>query len=288
MNNKSRIGYFLTILAGFCWGASGVFGQFLFMHKQMHTAFLVPIRLLLAGSILLIWDFFRYKGVCFQVFRSWRSVLKLFLFSVIGVSFSQFFYFLTIELSNAATATVLQYLFPVMIVFWVCIRSKRKPAKLELIALALSLCGVFLIATGGKVSSMHLKPVVIITGGLCALCVSIYILISDKIMEGISSNIILGWGMLFGGTILSVFMKPWKYSFQADAASFFSIGFIVLFGTIISYALYLYGVSKIGAVYASMLASVEPLSATLLSFFWQPANNTMIASMIDKILENFF
>lgn len=39
-------------------------------------------------------------------------------------------------------------------------------------------------------------------------------------------------------------------------------------GTIFAYTLYLQGVADIGAVRASMLASIEPVSATLFSVFW--------------------
>ena len=39
---------------GICWGISGTMGQYLFTHEAMHTTWLIPIRLALAGFCLRI------------------------------------------------------------------------------------------------------------------------------------------------------------------------------------------------------------------------------------------
>lgn len=56
-----------------------------------------------------------------------------------GISLCQFTYFMAIEASNAGTATVLQYLSPILILSAVCIKEKRRPVGLELGAIGLSL-----------------------------------------------------------------------------------------------------------------------------------------------------
>ena len=40
---------------GVCWGISGTMGQYLFTHEAMQTAWLIPIRLGLAGLILFVY-----------------------------------------------------------------------------------------------------------------------------------------------------------------------------------------------------------------------------------------
>ena len=47
------IGTFLTIAGGILWGISGVCGQFLFQNKDVTASWLVPIRLVTAGFLLL-------------------------------------------------------------------------------------------------------------------------------------------------------------------------------------------------------------------------------------------
>ena len=69
-NNESKqnqkkemlLGTFLTIVGGILWGISGVCGQFLFQNKEVTAAWLVPIRLVTAGLLLLCYYFFKMLG----------------------------------------------------------------------------------------------------------------------------------------------------------------------------------------------------------------------------------
>lgn len=55
----------------------------------------------------------------FDIWKNKKDAKDMLLFSLIGMLFMQYGYFLAIGHSNAATATVLQYLAPVMIVIYV-------------------------------------------------------------------------------------------------------------------------------------------------------------------------
>ena len=54
---KEVKGAILTILGGTCWGISGSVGQYLFNYEGMVSRWLVPIRLGLAGILILIYYF---------------------------------------------------------------------------------------------------------------------------------------------------------------------------------------------------------------------------------------
>ncbi len=43
---------------------------------------------------------------------------------------------------------------------------------------------------------------------------------------------------------------------------------LAVLGTLVAYTMYLQGVADVGPVHASMLSSIEPVSATLCSVFW--------------------
>jgi len=73
--------------------------------------------------------------------------------------------------------------------------------------------------------------------------------------------------LISGGVISLVFHKNFIPS-DLDFYGMLAIIAIVLIGTILAYTLYLKGVSLIGPVKASMLASVEPVVATVLSIVW--------------------
>ena len=131
-NNKKReviLGTFLTIIGGILWGISGVCGQFLFQNKEVTASWLVPIRLVTAGVLLLCYYFIRIKGKTFDIWRSKRNRGDIIIYGLAGMMLCQYSYFQTIEWSNAGTATVIQYLGPALIVVWVCLRTKRLPEK---------------------------------------------------------------------------------------------------------------------------------------------------------------
>ena len=99
-------GMLLTLVGGTLWGFSGTCGQFLMQTKGVTSNWLVPIRLLLAGALLLF--------ICWLkdgrgVFRIWiQDAASILIFGILGMSMCQYTYFTAIGASNAGTATVLQ------------------------------------------------------------------------------------------------------------------------------------------------------------------------------------
>ena len=93
-------GALLTMFGGMCWGVSGCVGQYLFTRQGMDSTWLVPIRLFLAGVILCIYYGVRNWRQLVNPWRSWRNARDLVIYGLAGVSFCQFTYFLTIQLSS--------------------------------------------------------------------------------------------------------------------------------------------------------------------------------------------
>ena len=63
-------------------------------------------------------------------------------------------------------------------------------------------------------------------------------------------------------------VRIWQIPVHLDMAGILALAGIIIIGTLVAYTLYMQGVQDIGAVKASMLASVEPVSATLFSALW--------------------
>lgn len=58
---KRTAGICLTLAGGICWGLSGCFGQYLFQKKDITADWLVMVRLLLAGVLLVLMGFLLTK-----------------------------------------------------------------------------------------------------------------------------------------------------------------------------------------------------------------------------------
>ena len=59
---KRTAGICLTLAGGICWGLSGCFGQYLFQKKDITADWLVMVRLLLAGVLLVLMGFLLTKN----------------------------------------------------------------------------------------------------------------------------------------------------------------------------------------------------------------------------------
>ena len=172
MDRRAMRGALLTMLGGVLWGFSGTCGQFLLQKKGLTSDFLVPVRLLSAGAILLLICMLRKRGRVFDILR--RDAKAIAAFAVFGMSMCQYTYFSAIAASNAGTATVLQYTGPVLILVYLSLRGRRLPRTAELLAIALALLGTFLLATHGQPGSMVLSGRALFWGLLSAVALAIY------------------------------------------------------------------------------------------------------------------
>ena len=102
------IGAALAFIPGVLWGLSGVFGQHLFQAYDINAEWLVTVRLLISGILMVCWSFFRIGTDTCKVFRNKSDVTKLLIFAIFGVMAVQLTYFVAIAKSNAPTATILQ------------------------------------------------------------------------------------------------------------------------------------------------------------------------------------
>ncbi len=108
----------------------------------MSSQFLTMTRLIFAGLILLTLSFVHGDKI-FSIINNHKDAISLLIFSVVGALTVQLTFLLTIEKSNAATATVLQFLSPTIIVAWFSLVRKSRPGILVFCAILTSLIGTF-------------------------------------------------------------------------------------------------------------------------------------------------
>ncbi|WP_400072398.1 DMT family transporter [Zobellia russellii] len=264
MNGK---GFLLGITAAFFWGITGAVGQFLFQEKDINLEWLITVRLLVSGILLLAIALFKKENI-FSIWKNRKYALQLIIFSFFGVLGVQYTYFAAIKHSNAATATILQYLAPIIIAIYFVIRNKKAPLKNEIIAILLAMNGVFLVVTHGNVSSLTITPLALLLGISSAITLAIYTVQPKELLEKYNGTVVIGWGMLVGGIIFSFVKAPWQLEHTIDMEEFYGIVFIILFGSFAAFYLYLSSTKLIGAQKTSLLASAEPLIVVLLAITW--------------------
>ena len=92
MSNHIR-GLILCAAGSLCWSISGIAGQFLLEDKSFIPSQLTTVRMIGAGLLLLVWEWFSERGLLLSVVRERSNRWKLFWFGVIGLMITQYTYF---------------------------------------------------------------------------------------------------------------------------------------------------------------------------------------------------
>ena len=274
-HKKTVAGTIMTITGGTLWGVSGVCGQFLFQNKDVTASWLVPVRLMMAGIFMLCFYIWKDKKKAFAIWQKKENRWGILIYGLAGMMLCQYSYFQTIEWSNAGTATVIQYLGPALIVVWVCLQTRRLPERKEIIGVLLALLGIFLIATHGNPTSLALSGRALLMGLISAVSVVIYTVQPEKLQKQFPTPLILAWGMLIGGCVLTVLFRPWHQTVIVDAQMVTTLLVVILLGTMASFSLYMTGVKLIGSVKASLYSCVEPVASMILTAVWMKVQFTL-------------
>lgn len=266
--NLRTKGILLVIIGAMLWGISGTVAQFLFQQKSFNSEWLVVIRLLTSGFLLLLYGYIKGDNDIKNIWKVRNDRLTLILFGIMGMLGVQYTYFSAIKYGNAATATILQYLSPVIITCYLIIRNKKLPNSKQLIAITLALIGTFFIITKGNIHSLSLSKLALFWGIASAFCGAIYNLQPISLLKKYSSIAIVSWGMIIGGLAFSFIHSPFNFTGELSIISIISVIFIVIFGTLIAFYCYLESLKYLLPTESSILGCVEPLSATILSVLW--------------------
>ena len=260
-------GILLTLLGGICWGISGSVGQYLFTSQGINARWLVPVRLGLAGMVLLIYSM-AANGTS-SVFLPWKNRLERreLLIYGIAVSLNQFFYYQTIEYSSASLCTILQSQSPIFILLITSLRRKKRPTVLEIISVVLALSGVFLITTHGNLHGMNVAPAAVATGLLAALFVAVYNTEPVHIIRNHSVLMLQGWAFVMGGILFTFIFHIWTYPVHWNAVILLCIAAVVLIGNVIAFPAYMKGISYIGPEKGILFGFAEPASAAVIGVF---------------------
>lgn len=188
-----KTGLTLVIIGAVLWGISGTVSQKLFQQYHVNVNGLVTIRLLVAGVLLLGMQSFRStRSHVFDVWRNKWSALRLLIFGLLGMLAVQYTYMASIKHGNAAVATLLQYLAPVMIILYLLLRRQTVFSRHDVATVLLALMGCFLLLTNGSVSNLSVPPVAVVWGLLSGLALAFYTLYSVPLLAQFDSQVIVG------------------------------------------------------------------------------------------------
>jgi drug/metabolite transporter (DMT)-like permease len=258
----------LAVFAASLWGISGACAHYVFEQKGIRIDWLVTVRLLIAGVLLLLLAWWQRPSQVMAVWRPAHSARQVLAFGVLGMLGVQYTYFAVIEHSNAAIGTVLQYLGPTVIAVYLAVVYRRRPARRELVAIVLAMLGTLLLVTHGEWGVLQISLEGLLWGLSSAVALAFYTVQPVALLKRLDSAVVVGWGMLIGGLTFMGWSQPWHISGIWDSGTYLAVLFIVVLGTLVPFYCYLLAVKTIGPQRTSLLACAEPLSAAFVSVVW--------------------
>src|SRR5699024_2222384 len=134
----------------------------------------------------------------------------LILFSIFGLLGLQYSFFATIQHSNAATAAILQYLAPTLLLIFTCLSVKRFPIRREIIGIIITFFGLFLLVTNGDLTELSISKTALLWGIISAFALAYYTVQPIRLIEEYNSTVITMWSMFIGSMVLSLKHNPFK------------------------------------------------------------------------------
>ncbi|WP_155591441.1 DMT family transporter [Lysinibacillus cavernae] len=267
--NRS-LGLLLVILGASFWGIGGTVAQRLFQQDHIEVGWLVSSRLLLAGLLLVgLYKITHRHESIFVMWRTKQYAFRQILFSLLGMLAVQYTYMMSIAIGNSAVATLLQYLAPLFIMAYYFLTKQNPLTKQDSIAVTLTLVGTFLLLTNGSFSTLSVPFMAVFWGVLSGLSVAFYTIYAIPLLQQFHSLLVVGWSMIIGGLVMSLFHQPWAINMSTWTFSTVAyLLFIIIFGTMLAFWFYIASLHYLSPKESSLLGSLEPLTAVITSVWW--------------------
>lgn len=217
-----------------------------------------------------------------SVFRVERQHLKYFFGTgVVSVVLFTVCYFSCQEICSLAVASILLYTAPAIVVVLSAILWRERVTKKKLLALGLTLvgcalvCGVFsgaLTVTGGGIA----------LGLGAGFFYALYSIFGRYALAHYGPMTVTVWTFVFAGAASLVLVRPAELAALAQPSMALTAVGLVVCSTVLPYILYTRGLARVEAGKASILASLEPVVASVAGvvLFGEPMSPLTAAGIV--------
>lgn len=263
----------MVATAACLWGLSGTAAEWLMQADHADAAWLTVVRMAVTGLVLLVVLARQVGPAALAGIWQDRTGLGSFLsFALVGLLGVQFTYLAAIAASNAAMATLLQYLAPILIAGVVAIRLARRPPPQDVLWMLAAVAGTWLLVSDGGIGTLMVSPAGLGWGLLAAGTLAFYTLSAPPLLRRHGTLAVMAWSMLTGAAAMVLVALVtgipaagplhWTWGVVGLVAT------VAVGGTLLAFGLFLASLSHIAPTTAAWLASVEPVAAGMSAHFF--------------------
>ncbi len=251
-------GYISIIFATIFWGLSATIAKFLFKH-EVDLLVLVQMRSTLSFLVLFL-ILFIFKREHLKM--SLSDIYRFILLGVIGIAGSNFTYYFTLNEINVATAIIMQYTAPILVVIYGILSGIEKITSVKIVSAMLSLFGCSLVVRFFEFKFFNVSKLGLISGVASAFCWAFFNVYGKKLGSRYSTWGSLTFVLMFAGIFWLFFNPPWKIINSNYSVNDWLIFFVfAMISVLIPYFFYFSGLKLISPSSAIITSTLEPVVA---------------------------
>lgn len=260
----NKLSYFLIIISAALWGLVGIFVKGLYV-LNLSSMEIVALRALNAALILVIFAFIKNRSLFKIKLRDIPYFIGTGLFSFV---FFNWCYFIAIENTSLSTAAILLYTAPafVMVLSWILFKEKMTRAKT--ISLILTFTGCVCVTGYLQNAGQRISISGLLAGLGAGFGYALYSIFGKYALKKYTPYTVTLYTFIFAGISSIPFMEfnkllPLVLNGEVLSKSMY----LGLFSTVLPFTFYTKGLSNIDSGKASIIATLEPVVAMLVSVF---------------------
>lgn len=178
-------------------------------------------------------------------------------------------YYLALDRLAVAVAIVLQYTAPALVVIWIALRTRRRPAPEVGTAVLGALAGVFLVSGLWGQGLGGVDAFGVAMGMGAAVMFATYTLVSERVGEdyGVIGALLRGFAWASAAWLLFQIPRDFPDAL-IDGSNLPRVLFVGIGGTLAPFLLFLWGVQRVRAERAAIAATLEPVVAAAVAWIW--------------------
>lgn len=257
---EKRLASFVSVVLAAClWGSLGIFGRFLYQYG------LTPLSVVTAKNLVAALTLFAVALVVkpSMLLVEKRTLSLLALNGLVSVSLLNWLYFTTVFLAGAGIAALLLYTAPVFVVLLSRVFLKQSLTGKKILALVLVIAGLFFLTGVPTTAANRIPHTALATGLLSGLTWAFYSLFTKPLLKKIPGVPLLFYVFGFGFLFLFLLQPQTLLGMHLPARGWGLLMGLGLIPTAGAYLLYNRGLKSLDAAVASIIATIEPVSAIM-------------------------
>jgi len=256
--------YFYIISAAALWGTMCIFV------KGLSALGLTTVQIALLRAV--VSAFFITSLILFTDRRLFRIKLRdIWMFFGTGILSYFLFnncYFTAINIVGAAVSSVLLYTSPIFVTIMSCILFGEKMTSKKLVCLLLAVVGCALVSGLASGNLGSISPTGILIGLASGFTYALYSIFSTYALRKYQPLTVTFYTFLFGASAALIVGDPVNTIEIVSTASgiIWALALGIISGAL-PYFLYTVGLSRVNPSYAAVIATVEPVVASLIGIF---------------------